>query len=394
MKYGRVWAEINLDALNWNLERVRLHVGDRKLMVAVKADAYGHGLREVAAEIADKVDSFGVAGVEEGISLRRDGIASPEIIVLSPAPYDEVDELFEHRLVPTVTEPEFARRLSAAAVARRAELPVHIEVDTGMGRTGIDVEEAAAFTRTVHDLPGLRVAGVFTHFPAADTDIEFTRRQVAAFDHLCADIEAAGITGFTRHAANSAGLMNVPGSHLDMVRPGLIVYGILPESYHSGDRSTGLDLLPVMSLRSRVVNLRRFPAGRSISYERRFTTDRDSTIAIVTAGYGDGYPYALTNRGQAIVGGRRAPVVGNVCMDLTMLDVTDVPDVRIGDPVTLLGSAEGDTITANEVAARAGTIPYEITCEVSPRVPRIYIRQGRIVKVRNLLRNTLLNDHE
>jgi len=385
--FGRIWAEIDLSALNHNLEQVRTLVGDRKMMVAVKADGYGHGLSEIALELQGKVDAFGVAGVEEGVHLREAGVAKTEIIVLSPVPYSEIPILFERSLVPSVTELDFARRLSAETRHRQTEIPVHIEVDTGMGRTGVSVAEAAEFIPAVAALPGIMVQGVFTHFPAADNDVAFTESQVREYEQLLDRLEKEGCGPFVRHAANSAGLMNVPVSRLDMARPGLVVYGILPESYHKGERKTGLDLRPVMSLRSRIVNLRDIPAGRSISYDRNFFTKHDSRIAVITAGYGDGYPWSLTNRGQAIVSGRRVPVVGNVCMDLTMLDVTGVPEVSIGQTVTLFGSAGGVTIPVNEVAAAAGTIPYEIICRVSPRVPRVYLKNSKITEVRNLLSN-------
>ncbi|UCG42207.1 MAG: alanine racemase [candidate division WOR-3 bacterium] len=387
MDFGRIWAEIDLSALNHNLGQVRSLVPDRKMMVAVKADAYGHGLSEIALELQGKVEAFGVAGVEEGAHLREAGVDRTDIIVLSPVPYSEIPLLFERSLVPSVTELEFARRLSAESRLRDAGIQVHIEVDTGMGRTGISVSETAEFIPAVAGLPGLEVQGVFTHFPAADNDVAFTESQVKEYEQLLDRLEAKGLGPFVRHAANSAGLMNVPVSRLDMARPGLVVYGILPDSYYKGERETGLDLKPVMSLRSRIVNLRDIPAGRSISYDRNFFTKHDSRIAVITAGYGDGYPWSLTNRGQAIVSGRRVPVVGNVCMDLTMLDVTGVQDVSIGQTVTLFGTADGVTIPVNEVAAAAGTIPYEIICRVSPRVPRVYLKNGKITEVRNLLSN-------
>lgn len=387
--FGRVWAEVNLDALNYNLGRVRKLAGSRKLLMAVKADAYGHGLREVCQELGDRVDAFGVAGVEEGMSLRSAGVLRTPVLVLSPIPYEDTAELFEHNLTPSVTELDFARRLSKEAVRRNTTIGVHIEVDTGMGRTGVSVSEAFEFVPKVTGLPGVRLEGIFTHFPAADTDIHFTENQLAEYYRLLNELEQDRVEKLIRHAANSAGLLNVSESHLDMIRPGLVIYGILPESYYSGRRSTDLDLIPVMSLRTRVVNLRRIPAGHSISYERNYFTQRDSLVAVISAGYGDGYPYALTNRAQAIIGGGRARVIGNVSMDLTMLDVTDLPGVEIGDPVTLLGTAEGDTIPANQVAAWAETIPYEIICGVSPRVPRVYVRNGKVVKRRNLL-----NSHE
>ncbi len=384
MSLTRIWAEIDLNALHHNIEEVRRFIGRSRLLVAVKADAYGHGLREVARELAGKVDAFGVASVEEGISLRKAGLNNP-IIVLSPATYGEIPDLFEFWLTPSVTEPEFARRLSAEAQRRHTSLGIHIEVDTGMGRTGVSISEALDFVPRVASLPGLRLEGVFTHFPAADTDIVFTEKQLADYRNLLSALRGRGVENIAAHAANSAGLMNIRNSHLDMVRPGLIVYGILPESYREGQRQSRLQLKPVMNLRSRIVNLREFEAGVSISYERNFFTRRRSRIAVITAGYGDGYPYALRNRGQALVSGRRAPVVGNVCMDLTMLDVTDIPEASIGDEVTLLGSAGKETITASELANWADTIPYEILCRVSPRVPRIYIKDGHVIQTRTLL---------
>lgn len=384
---GRVWAEIDLDVLRGNLAAVRQGIGRCRLLLAIKADAYGHGLREVAAEVAQDVDAFGVASVEEGVSCRLAGVDDKPILILSPIPYAEVPSLFKHRLTPTVTEPDFARLLSDEASARRAVLPVHVEVDTGMGRTGIGLAEAVDFIQSTASLPGLKLEGVFTHFPAADSDIRFSETQLQDYSHLIAELERRGVSGFLRHAANTAGCLNLTSSHLDMVRPGLMVYGILPVSYHFHHRMTNMKLRPVMSLRSRIVNLRDIPAGCSISYERTYFTTRDSRIAVVSVGYGDGYPHSLTNKGQAIVLGRRVPVVGNVCMDLTMLDVTDVPEARIGDTVTLLGSADGMTICANELALLAGTIAYEIVCRVSPRVPRVYLRGGRVVRVKTLLDN-------
>ncbi|HTW91629.1 MAG TPA: alanine racemase [bacterium] len=384
MEFGRVWAEINLDALNNNLNEVRREADSGKILLAIKADAYGHGLREVAQEVSDRVDVFGVASTDEGITLRLGGIKNA-ILVLSPIPYREIPALFEHNLTPSVTETEFAHRLSKEAVKRNTTIGLHVEVDTGMGRTGVDDEVAAEFVATVADLPGLDVEGVFTHFPAADSDTNFTRHQLQLYERVMSQLSHLGISGYLRHTANTAGLLNVSGSRYDLIRPGLVVYGILPDSYQSGHRATDLKLTPVMSLRSRIVNLRDIASGRSISYERTYFTKRDSRIAVITAGYGDGYPWSLKNRGKAMVRGSRVPIVGNVCMDLTMLDVTDVPNVQIGDTVTLLGSADGDTITANELAGWAETIPYEIICRVSPRVPRVYLRAGEVEKTRTLL---------
>uniref|UniRef100_A0A7C1RZD8 Alanine racemase n=1 Tax=candidate division WOR-3 bacterium TaxID=2052148 RepID=A0A7C1RZD8_UNCW3 len=382
---GRIWAEIDLDALRHNIVQVRSAIGSRKLLFAIKADAYGHGLREIARAARNFVDAFGVASVEEGVSCRHAGVTDAPVLILSPVPEKEIPELFEYRLIPTVSDEQFALTLAQEAQRRQTAIPVHIEVDTGMGRTGVSLNQALDFITRVASLHGITLAGVFTHFPAADTDIHFTRQQVQEFNRLTAQLEHRGITGFLRHAANSAGCLNIPEAQLDMVRPGLMLYGIMPLSYHFGHRQAPFTLKPVMSLRSRIVNLREFPAGTSISYERNYFTTRDSRIAVISAGYGDGYPHSLTNKGYCLLHGRKVPVVGNVSMDLTMLDVTDVPETKLGDVVTLLGSADGKKICANELALLAGTIPYEIICRVSPRVPRIYLQDGKVVHIKTLL---------
>jgi alanine racemase len=385
MEFGRIWAEIDLDALEHNLELVRaaLQPG-QKVLLAIKADAYGHGAAEIADALQNKVDMFGVAGVEEGINLRTRGVSRTPILVLSPVPYLELGALFDYHLSPTVTEPSFARLLGQEAERRRSKVKVHIEVDTGMGRTGVDAGEVSGLVSSIRSWSNLALEGIFTHFPAADSDFSFTARQIQDFAKLVAELERPGASPILKHAANSAGFLNFPAAHFDMVRPGLVVYGVMPDGYlaRHGDR---MPVKPVMSLRSRIVNLRQLPPGRSISYERRFVTTRDSRVAVITAGYGDGYPYALTNHGEVLVRGRRAPIVGNVCMDLTMLDVTEIPETAIGDTVTLLGAENGQAITVNELAGWAQTIPYEITCRVSPRVPRAFKRGGKITGQRNLL---------
>ncbi len=383
MHYGRVWAEIDLDALAANLAAVRAAVGGRRILLAIKADAYGHGLRDVGAAASALVDWFGVASVEEGAALRLAGVKTP-VLVLSPIPYGEIPGLFEHDLTPSVTEPEFARLLSAEAARRARTIGFHVEVDTGMGRTGVDCARAFGFITGTAHLPGLRLLGIFTHFPAADSDLQFSLRQLDDYRALLERLRTAGLTQFLAHTANSPGILNIADSVFDMVRPGLLAYGILPDSYAAG-RPSPVAVRPVMRLRSRIVNLREIPSGRSVSYERAWFTRRDSRIAVITAGYGDGFPWSMRGGGFALLHGRRAPIAGNVCMDLTMLDVTDIPEAAIDDRVTLLGKDGDETITANELAARAGTIPYEVICRVSPRVPRVYLRGGKVVKVRNLL---------
>ena len=377
----RIWAGINLDALDENLKTVKQVLDGKKILLAIKADAYGHGAKEIAAHLDGKVDMFGVAGVEEGINLRANsGIRTP-IIILSPIPYSGIETLFSYNLTPSITEKEFARALALAARKHQRPIKVHIEVDTGMGRTGLPFEEAVEIITQINSEPYLKVEGVFTHFPAADIDFSFSRQQIDKFISLTESLAKVQVKPIIRHTANSAGFLNFTESYFDMIRPGLIIYGIHPNQA----TNQNLPLKPVMSLRTRVVNLHKIPKGNSISYERTFFTKRDSLIAVITAGYGDGYPWSLSNAGEVIVSGQRAKIVGNVCMDLTMIDVTDLDGVKIGDIVTLIGTSGDETISVNELAKWAKTIPYEIITRISPRVPRVFIKEGRVQKVRDLL---------
>ncbi len=391
MDLGRIWAEIDLDALNRNLDTIKQTLGpNKKIMLAIKADAYGHGAKEIALELEKKVDILGVAGVEEGIALRYSGVKIP-ILILSPIPYFEINALWEYNLIPTISEIDFARHLYESTKKKNADMHVHIEVDTGMGRTGLDYDRALEQIQEIANYKSLIIDGIFTHFPAADNDVEFTREQIGKFANLCDKLHKIGITNFLRHSSNSAGFLNFPNADFDMIRPGLAVYGIPPKYLLNECRNC--QLTPIMSLRSRIVNLRFVRQGQSISYDRKYITNRDSLIAVITAGYGDGFPYAMQNC-EVIVNVKnnksakpyRAKVVGNICMDLVMIDVTNINGINIGDIVTLIGTVNGETITAYDLANWANTIPYEIICRISPRVPRVYLKNNKIVSVRNLLR--------
>jgi alanine racemase len=390
MDLGRIWAEIDLDALNNNLNSIKQSLGDKKILLAIKADAYGHGAKEIALELQNRVSMLGVAGVEEGISLRYGGVKTP-ILILSPIPYFEINALWEYDLLPTISEMDFAQSLYESTKKKGANMHVHIEVDTGMGRTGLDYDKALEQIQQIAAYKSLMIDGIFTHFPAADNDIEFTRQQIGKFNNLCDKLNAVGIKNFLRHSSNSAGFINFPNADFDMIRPGLAVYGIYPKNLMQECRNCYLQ--PVMSLRSRVVNLRFLSQGQSISYDRKYFTKRDSLIAVITAGYGDGFPYAMKNSEIIINVGnenqvipKRAKIVGTICMDLIMIDVTDIQGVKIGDIVTLMGTSNGETINAYDLAGWANTIPYEITCQISPRVPRVFLKDKKIVSTRNLLR--------
>jgi alanine racemase len=375
------WVEVDLDQIDANLDALQGRIGaGRELLLVVKADAYGHGAVEVARSAAERgVRHFGVATLHEGIQLRVGGLTK-NVWVLSPLLESEIPEAVAHRLEPTLPSLEFARELSAESLRRARATRVHIEVDTGMGRTGVDPEEAVPFLQEVTSLAGLRLGSVYTHFPDADArDPEFTLAQVRRFRELLAALAALGIRPPLVHAANSAGLLRFPDALGDLVRPGLAVYGLVPPN------SDGLALKPAMQFKSRVVQLRRLPAGRPISYGRTFVTARPSRIGVVPVGYGHGYSWLCSNRGAMLVGGRRAAIVGRVTMDLTMIDLTDHEGVRVGDEVVLFGAQGDERLPVEEVAGWSETLSYEVLCTIGKRVPRIYLRGQRPWKVLTLV---------
>jgi alanine racemase len=375
------WVEVDLDQLDANLDALAHRIGhERRILLVVKADAYGHGAVEVAHSArARGVRDFGVATLHEGIQLRRAGI-DENVWVLSPLLETEIPEAVAHRLEPTLPSLEFARRLSAESLATGRATRVHVEIDTGMGRTGIDPEEALAFLTEVQSLEGLRLGSVYTHFPDADgEDGSFTLAQWEGFRALVRNLADRGITPPLVHAANSAAVLRFPETLGDLVRPGLAAYGLYPPN------ANGLGVHPVMTFKSRLVQIREIPAGRSISYARTFTTERPSVIGVVPVGYGHGYSWLCSNRGAMLVGGRRAPVVGRVTMDLTMIDLTEHARARVGDEVVLFGAQDSAALPVEEVAAWSESLSYEILCTIGKRVTRIYMRQGRPVKVLTLL---------
>ncbi len=376
------WVEVDLDRFLANLDAVRTLVGEgREILLVAKADAYGHGAREMAAAAeADGVAQLGVATLHEGLQLRLAGIRLP-IIALSPLLTTEIDDAVAAGIDPTVADEEFARELSAAAVRRKVPVRCHVEVDTGMGRVGVREEQAEAFIAFVSGLPGLRLSSVYTHFPDADAeDLTFAKAQTARFAALLARLEARGLRPPRAHAANSAGTVNLPEARLDWVRVGLVAYGV-----HPARDLAQPPVKPVMSLRSRLVQVRELPAGASVSYARTFVTRRPSRIGVVPVGYGHGYSWLLSNRGHMLLHGRRVPIVGRVTMDLTMVDLTDVPGGEVGDELVLFGEQGGEAIRVEEFAAWSETLPYEVMCTIGKRVPRLYARQGRAVHMTTLV---------
>jgi alanine racemase len=376
------WVEVDLDRFDSNLRAIRALVGEeRDILLVVKADAYGHGAVDIAAAAEEAgVAQLGVATLHEGIQLRQAGCRLP-IVALSPLLPSEIGEAVAHRLDPSVCDLRFARDLSEAARAAGSPVRCHVEIDTGMGRTGVRVDEAEAFVAALVAHPGLRLATLYTHFPDADgPDLEFTAQQVREFRALLERLASRGIVPPRVHAANSAGTVNLAASHFDWVRIGLLAYGHLPPR-----AATSLDLEPVMSFKSRIVQIRDLPAGTPISYARTFVTSRPTRTGVVAVGYGHGYSWLLSGRGHMLVRGRRVAILGRVTMDLTMVDLTDAGPVEVGDEVVLFGEQGGERLTLEELARGSETLPYEVMCTIGKRVARIYVRGGRPVKLVSLV---------
>ena len=360
-------ATVNQNALTHNYREVTRRAGDRKVLAVVKAQAYGHGAVTAARRFVELGSTMlGVALVEEGRDLRDAGITAP-VLVMGPVFPEQAEVIVNAKLTPAVFTPVMVRSLADAAAGAGRKLAVHVKIDTGMGRIGISPAEAAEFIVTISQLPGIVVEGLMTHFADADLrDKQFAAAQLDRFETLIRSLEAKGIDIPLRHAANSAAVLEYDRALLTMVRPGLMLYG-----YNPLESRIVADLRPVLGLVTRIAFLKKVAAGVPISYGRTFVTRRESMIATIPVGYADGYSRALSNKGEALVRGKRVPVAGRVCMDMTMLDVTGVPGVAVGDEVVLIGTQGNERITADDIAAKTGTIAYEVLCGISGRVPRI-----------------------
>lgn len=367
------FALIDLDALAANFHAARKFIGpEMKYMAVVKANAYGHGAVECARRLGEEgVDWFGVALPEEGVELRRARVTLPILCLGSFWPGQQ-DILLEYGLTPVVYDIGAAKLLSESATKTSVVVDMHVKIDTGMHRLGVDFRQASDFADKIRTLPGLRVTGLLTHFAAAEdpSQSDFTRIQVERFDQAVGEFRDAG------HAPEWIDLANSPGAitHSDlggnMVRLGGALYGLLDDILHPSTNRP--QLRPVMSVKSQIAYIREVARGEGIGYGRSFVAKRDSLIALVPVGYADGYPRLLSNRGMAVLADDKAPIVGRISMDWLMLDVTDVPNAKAGDEVYLIGG-NGETVTAVNIAAEARTIGYEITCGISSRVPRVFL---------------------
>lgn len=371
--YRPCWAEINLSALRHNFQTVKGHLSPAtRLLAVVKANAYGHGLVEVARVTLEEGAAFlGVSSIEEGILLRQAGIQHPVLVLGSLYPFENFSAILEYQLTPTIASLAAAERLDGLTRPRGLRWPVHLKLDTGFGRIGVSRAHALDFIRKAAGLEGLVLEGIYTHFATSDTDPAYTQEQIRQFKGLLQAARQQGIRIPIAHAANSAALLRFPETHLELVRPGISLYGVAPFPMPEAD----LALEPALCWKTRVIYVKTVPPGCSISYGRTYVSTRPTRVATLAVGYADGYPRLLSNRGEVLLRGRRVQVIGRVTMDMMMVDATDLPDCRVGDEAVLLGSAggAGDRIAVEELARWAQTHVYEILCGIRERVPRIYL---------------------
>lgn len=380
----RTWADISLDAIKYNFRQIKAAAGSAKVMAVVKADAYGHGDRMTAPFLEELgADWFGVSNLGEALGIRESGVTRP-ILIFGNTPAECVSELAKWNVTQAAYSYEYAKKLSDEAARLGVTVDVHLKFDTGMGRLGFVCSEdnfdlAIDEAERTAKLPNLRVTGSFTHFASADEPdedgVSYTKMQYNRFCRACDALKARGVDVGIRHCCNSAAVLCFPEMRLDMVRPGIILYGLYPAAQE--DITCRMKLRPAMELRTVVSLVKDYEKGSSISYGRRFTAPEDMRVASTAIGYADGYHRLLTNKGRMIVRGKYAPVVGSVCMDQTMLDVSSIPEAAEGDVVTVFGRDGEAFVSADEVAALAGTINYEIICALARRVPRCYYLDGK-----------------
>lgn len=381
--YNRVYARINMDNLRYNIEKMKSLVKpDMKILAVIKADAYGHGAVEIAKRIDDLCDYYGVATIDEAIELRKAGVTMPILIIGFTADSD-YEKLIEYNITQAVYDSNEAKKLSDCALAMGKKVKVHIKVDTGMSRIGYQVdEEGKKEALKLKDMEGLYIEGIFTHYAKADEiDKTATEVQKEKFRRFIKAMEDGGIDFDIKHIDNSAGTMEQNDSEFDMVRVGIVMYGLYP----SNEVDQSIIIKPVMSLVSHVCHVKTLPAGRGIGYGWTHVTAKETKIATVTVGYADGYPRALSNIGKVLIHGRYAPIIGRVCMDQIMVDVTYVPDVEVKDEVILIGCDGDKCISVEEVAAPAASFNYELVCNIARRVPRVYNVNGEDVAITNYL---------
>lgn len=384
-KIRAAWAEVDLDALAHNMREVRrLAHKDALVTAVIKADGYGHGAKKIAQTLLDSgADRFAVAVLDEGIELRYSGFKVP-ILILGFTDKERAEEIVRNDLEQTVYSWDLAEALSLEAGKLGRTARIHIKIDTGMGRIGLQPDrDSVQLIKKISQLPNIIIEGIFTHFAVADSsDKTYTRIQYGRFNSILDELEKEGVEINLRHCGNSAAIIDLQDMHMDMVRAGIMIYGLKP----SDEVMLGkLELKQVMSLKVRISHIKDIEAGQSVSYGRRFIAGEKRRIASLPIGYADGYTRMLTGKGEVLVNGVRVPLVGSICMDQCMIDVTGIEDVKVGDEAVLFGKQGDGFIHVDELAEKLGTINYEITCMINKRVPRVYIRNGEIVDIQNYI---------
>ncbi len=373
-KYSRICAEIDLGAVEHNLQKMKELSGGTPICAVIKADAYGHGALQIARHIQrlPYLWGFAVATCEEAMQLRGGGIMKP-ILLLGYAFPESYDDMIDYDIRACVFDMESARKLSDKAVMLERRALIHIAVDTGMGRIGFRSEDrdAVDVIAEIAKLPNIEIEGMFTHFARADeTSIAPAEVQLIRFLHFASEVRAAGVKIPLCHAANSASILRFPESHLDLVRAGITLYGLAPSNETAA--LAGRYMKPVLSLRSHISHVKTVPADTPVSYGGTFVTRKETVIATVPAGYADGYPRTLSGKGYVLIHGMRVPILGRICMDQFMVDVSELTDVKVGDEVVLIGRQEDQKITCEELGNLSGRFNYELACDISKRVPRSF----------------------
>ena len=382
----RIYAEINLDTICKNVNETKNKVGEKvDVLAIIKADAYGHGALRVARALSEiGINNFGVATAEEAIQLRKHGIYA-NILLLDYAFEESYTELIENNITSTVFEYNHAKKLNDIAGILGKKADIHIKLDTGMGRIGfIPSEESFDIIKKIYELDNITVSGIYTHFACADmTDKTMTHRQIDIFDSFCEKLENGGVHIPVKHLCNSAGIMEFSSAYANMVRNGIITYGLYPSD--EVDKNN-IKLSPAMSIKSHVVYVKEVEENFTVSYGATYVTSGKTKIATIPIGYADGYPRSLSNKGRVLIKGKSAPIIGRVCMDQMMVDVTDIDDVKQGDVVTIVGTDGDEKITVEELSAMSGSFNYEFVCNVNKRVPRVYIKNGKVNEIVDLIK--------
>lgn len=379
-----VWAEIDLDKAAYNMKNIKKIVGDKEVIAVVKADCYGHGADDLAPVFLENGASrLAVAILTEGIELRKKNITAP-IMILGYTPLELSEELINNDIEQTVYDLEYAKKLSSLAEKFGKKAKIHIALDTGMGRIGfIPNEKSIEDVVEIASLKGIEIIGIFTHFSTADEyDKTYTNEQFKKIKDFIAELEKRNINIPLKHVSNSGAIMDMPETYLDAVRAGIILYGYYPSNEVNKEK---LDIKPILTLKTTISHVKEVEEGTSISYGRTFITKKKSKIATIPIGYADGYSRLLSGKAKVIINGKFAPVVGRICMDQCMIDVTDIGEVKVGDEVILLGEEGNLKFNADDFAEIMGTINYEITCMLKQRIPRVYIKEGKVVSVRNYI---------